>query len=156
MTFTPIAERLALELSRPIFTTLGLSPLGFEYQTFRMWANALTDCATSADMTGAWKIHMKINGVVISTFLWSSKTPNNVRIYNSMSSCPKQLSSINLSWVGHSVVRSNGPVKLDIGSHQAQYCGYMYVAILQDEMLLETEICFYRIFEKKNYTAELV
>ena len=35
MTLTPIAERLAVELSLPVLTT-GLSRLRFEHQTFRL------------------------------------------------------------------------------------------------------------------------
>ena len=98
------------------------------------------------DIAGACKIHIKINGIVISTYLYCCKTSNNVRIYNSMSPCTKKLSNINLSGVGHLVVRSSGTVKLDIGIDQVQYCGYMYVVILQDEMLLGTEICFLQNF----------
>ena len=36
MTLTPYAERLAMELSLPVFYDLGLSRLGFEHQTFRL------------------------------------------------------------------------------------------------------------------------
>ena len=49
VTLTPIAEHLALELSPPFFTNLGLSWLGFKLSACE--ANALTDCATAA----VWK-----------------------------------------------------------------------------------------------------
>ena len=36
MTLTPIAERLAMELTLPDFTDLDLSRLGFKHPTFRL------------------------------------------------------------------------------------------------------------------------
>ena len=51
MTFTPIAARLAVELSLPDFTTYVCLRLGFEHQTFRLRgerSNAQTYCATTA------------------------------------------------------------------------------------------------------------
>ena len=36
MTLEPFAERLAMELSLPVFYDLGLSRLGFEHPTFRL------------------------------------------------------------------------------------------------------------------------
>ena len=45
---TPIAERLAVDLSLPFFYDLGLSRLGFEHPTTAYGANALTHCATAA------------------------------------------------------------------------------------------------------------
>ena len=42
VTLTPIAERLAVELSLPAFEDFGLSRLGFEYQPSACWANTLT------------------------------------------------------------------------------------------------------------------
>ena len=37
VTLTPIAERLAVELSLPLFYDLGLPQLGFEHPTFCLW-----------------------------------------------------------------------------------------------------------------------
>ena len=47
VTLKPIAERLAVELSRPVFTT-GLSWLGFKNPTSACRVNALNHCPTAA------------------------------------------------------------------------------------------------------------
>ena len=50
VTLTPIAERLAVELSLPVYYDLGLSRLGFDSNTqpSTCMANAITHCATAA------------------------------------------------------------------------------------------------------------
>ena len=50
VTLTPIAERLAMEPSLPGLNGLGLSRLGFEHAAFRLRANALSHCATAANL----------------------------------------------------------------------------------------------------------
>ena len=47
MALTPVAERLALDLSTTCTNDLGLSRLGFEHPTFRL-RSAIIDCAAAA------------------------------------------------------------------------------------------------------------
>ena len=48
MTLTPIAERLAVQLSLPVFTTTVYRGWGLNSQPSACGANALTDCDTAA------------------------------------------------------------------------------------------------------------
>ena len=49
MTLTPVAERLAVELSLPVFTTLVCRGWDSNTQPSALVATALTDCAIAMD-----------------------------------------------------------------------------------------------------------
>ena len=68
VTLTPIADRLAVELSLPVLR--GLSRLGFEHSTFRLRAYALTHCATAAIKTFSYMFiyYYKIILFILYTF----------------------------------------------------------------------------------------